>query len=152
MMQDNRGFGLIEMLLSVALIGVLAVFSTPVYRTLQIKNDLDMAATTITQTLRRAQTLSAAVDGDIKWGVKIQSGSIVLFKGTNYASRDTAYDETYDLSTLITPSGTDEITYSKPLGVPQTGGVDIPSSVTITLSTSDDTKNIVVNPKGMITF
>ncbi len=146
------GFSLIEMLLSVALIGALTVFSAPIYRSLQVKNDLDISSTTVVETLRRAQSLSQAADGDTKWGVKIQSGSIVLFKGTSYAARDSGYDEIFDMSPLITPTGALEITYSEPLGTPQTGGVDITSSITITLTTPYDTKDIVINPKGMISY
>lgn len=145
-MQDRnlqKGFSLIEMLLSVVIIGILAGISAPVWGNLQIKNDLDIAATTVTQTLRRAQMLSWAIDGDSSWGVHTGEGKIVLFKGSTYAGRDSNYDEIFDLPSDITPSGINDIIYSKLLGEPQTTG-------TITLTTATDSKNITINTKGMI--
>lgn len=141
----SRGFTLLELLLTVALISVLAGFSLPVYRTLMTKNDLDIAAVTVAQTARRAQVLSQAVDGDTSWGLKVQSGSIVIFKGTSYAARDTAFDETFDVPTSITPSGTTEYIFSKFTGFPQVTG-------TATLTTSNDTRTVTINEKGMVSY
>ncbi len=88
----SAGFTLLELLLSAAIISALAGLSLPIYRTLIKKNDLDIAANTMASSLRRAQVLSQAVDGDTTWGVKAQSGSIVIFKGASYSEeRDTNF-------------------------------------------------------------
>jgi prepilin-type N-terminal cleavage/methylation domain-containing protein len=58
-----RGFTLIEILLSVALIGILAGLSLPVYQAFQVKNDLSVAVDTVVQSMRRAQMLSRASQG-----------------------------------------------------------------------------------------
>ncbi len=142
---SRHGFTLLELLLSVAVISALAGLSLPVYRTLLSKNDLDIAAVTVVQTARRAQVLSQSVDGDATWGVKIQSGSIVLFKGTSYALRDTLLDETFDLPGSIGVSGTTEYVFSKFTGFPQTTG-------TATLATSNDTRTVTINEKGMVSY
>lgn len=141
----HKGFSLLEMLLSVAIIGILAGLSAPVYGNLQIKNDLDVASTTTVQTLRRAQILSCASDGDSTWGLHIESGKIILFKGSTYSGRDTSYDEIFDMSNNITPSGISDVVYSKLLCEPQTTG-------TITLTTASDSENITINTKGMISY
>ena len=138
----NKGFTLLELLLSIALISVLAGFSLPVYRTLIKKNDLDIAANSIVASLRRAQILSQAVDGDITWGVKVQSGSIVVFKGASYATRDTAYDEIFDVPTSIGIGGTGEYVFAKMTGLPQSTG-------TTTLTSESDTRTVSINAKGM---
>lgn len=138
-----KGFTLLEVLLSVAAIAILAGLSLPVFRTMLTKNDLDVATTTVAQTLRRAQILSQAVDGDTSWGVKVQSGSITLFKGASYDVRDTAFDETFDMPASIAPSGLSEIVYTKFTGFPQTTG-------TTTLITANDTKTVTINEKGMV--
>ena len=143
--KSNRGFTLLELLLSVAIISLLAGLSLPVYRTLLSKNDLDISATVTASSLRRAQTLSQAVDGDITWGVKIQSGSIVLFKGSSYAARDTTFDETFDVPTTISMSGTTEIVFAKFTGFPQTTGV-------INLSTESDARSVSINEKGTVSY
>lgn len=141
----SHGFTLLEVLLSVAAIGILAGFSLPVFRTMLTKNDLDIATVTTAQTLRRAQVLSQAIDGDTSWGVKVQSGSITLFKGTSFAGRDSSFDEVFEVPTNVSISGISEIVYAKLTGLPQTTG-------NTTFSTENDTKTISINEKGMASY
>lgn len=140
-----KGFALLELLLSAAVISALAGLSLPVYRSLLQKNDLDIAANTVAQSLRRSQMLSQAVDGDTAWGVKVQAGSIVVFKGASYAARDTAFDETFSVPTSIGFGGINEIMFAKLTGLPQTTG-------TITLNTANDSNTITINEKGTISY
>lgn len=142
---SQRGFTLLELLLSVAIISLLAGLSLPVYRTLLSKNDLDIAATVTASSLKRAQVLSQSVDGDITWGVKVQSGNIIVFKGTSYFARDASYDENFDLVTSIAPSGTTEYVFSKLSGLPQAIG-------TVILTTESDTRTVTINEKGMVDY
>lgn len=142
---SQQGFTLLEVILSLAIVAILTGASLPVYRTLMTKNDLDVATVTVAQSLRRAQTLSVAVDGDTNWGVKIQSGSITLFKGTSYALRDSTYDETFAIPGTITTGGVSETIYSKLFGAPQTTG-------TVTLTTDNDSSSITLNSKGMVSY
>jgi prepilin-type N-terminal cleavage/methylation domain-containing protein len=142
---SHRGFTLLELLLSVAIISLLAGLSLPVYRTLLTKNDLDIAAQVSASSLRRAQNLSQSVDGDITWGTKIQSGSIVMFKGASYAGRDTAYDEIFTIPSSITFSGVSEVVFAKLTGLPQATG-------TVNLSTENDTRTVTINEKGMVEY
>lgn len=141
-----KGFTLLEVLLSVAIVGIMFGISAPVYQSLQVRNDRDVALSTVTQTLRRAQLLSQAVDSDLTWGVKVQTGSIVLFKGAAYASRISGFDETFDLPASLTPSGLSEVVFSKMTGLPQQTG-------TLTLSTTtNEAKTITINSMGMIDY
>ncbi|MCA9364015.1 prepilin-type N-terminal cleavage/methylation domain-containing protein [Candidatus Kaiserbacteria bacterium] len=143
---NKRGFTLIELLLSVALIAAIGGIGAPVYQSFQVRNDLDVAAVTLAQTLRRAQLLSQAVDGSSTWGVSVTSGSITLFRGADYASRDVGYDEVSGVPLTITPSGVSEIVYTTITGEPQTTG-------TITLTASiGEMRTITLNEKGTITY
>ena len=142
----QKGFTLLEVLLSLAAITLIAGMSIPVYQSFQVRNDLDIAATTYAQTLRRAQLLSQAVDGDIAWGVYIIGGSITLFRGTAYALRDSSFDEVFDMPASITPSGVAEIVFTKFTGLPQTTGV-----VTLT-SNINETRTITINVRGMVNY
>lgn len=140
------GFTLLEVLLSIAIIGILAGISMPIYQSFQVKNDLDVAVNTIVQTLRRAQLLSQAVDGDSSWGVYMQNGSITLFQGADYSSHDSNFDEVFDVPTSITFSGIQEIVFTKFSGEPQTTGI-------ITLNSStNETRTITINEKGMVSY
>jgi len=142
----NAGFTLIEVIMSIAAMAVIAGISIPVYQSLQVKNDLDIAAVTIAQSLRRAQLLSEAVDGDISWGVAVQSGSIAVFKGTSYAARDGSYDELFDVPTSITPSGVSEVVFAKFTGLPQAAG-----TITLT-SNTNEIRNVTINQKGAVNY
>jgi prepilin-type N-terminal cleavage/methylation domain-containing protein len=64
-----QGFTLSEILLSISLMAIIGGMIIPMYRTFLIRDDLDIAATTLAQNLRRAQALSQAADGDTTWGV-----------------------------------------------------------------------------------
>lgn len=141
-----KGFTLIELLLSAALIALLAGLSAPVYQSFRTRNDLDIAQNTAGQTLRRAQILSQAVDGDSSWGVKIQNGSIVLFKGENYAARDASFDEIFNVPSVIVPSGLTEIVFAKFSGLPQPAG-----TASLTAPTGE-IKTITINEKGTILY
>lgn len=144
--QTWRGFTLLELLLSLALIGILSVASAPLYLSYQTRNDLDVGVNTIVQNLKRAQILSQANDGDTTWGLKIQTGSIVLFKGVSYAARDVTYDESFDLPDNITFAGPQEIIFSKLVGLPSVTGTIILTPV------SGEPRSIILNSKGMINY
>lgn len=145
MKQFNNGFSLIEVLLSIALIALLSGLTAPVFLRMQTKNDLDMAVISLAQSLRRAQIQSQAVDGDTTWGVKVQTGSLTLFKGQSFAARDTSYDETFELNSNITLGGPTEIVFAKFTGLPQTIGA-------ITFSINSDSTTLNVNEKGTVTY
>jgi len=140
------GFTLIEMILSVAMIGIMTAIIVPIYYSFQVRNDLDIAAVTAAQSLRRAALLSQAVDGDTSWGVKIQTGNITVFKGISYVVRNTMYDEVSNLPTSITPSGLSEIVFTKFSGLPGSTG-----TITLT-SNANETRTITINPKGMVNY
>lgn len=137
---------MIEMLLSIAIISLITGIGTPVYQSFQNRNELDVAAVTFAQSLRRAQVLARSSDGDTSWGVAVLSSSITLFKGASYASRDTDYDELSTMSDGITITGTSEYVFDKFTGLPTTTG-----TLTLT-SVNNETRDITINDKGTISY
>lgn len=142
----QRGFSLIEVLLSMAMIAVLAGVSIPVYNTFAVRNDLDINAQHAANALRRAQTYARGVQGDSVWSVRVQTSAITLFKGTNFASRDTSFDEVISLPASATATGLSEVQFAKLTGIPNTTG-----SITLT-SNSNETRTLTVNAKGVVGY
>lgn len=139
-----RGFTLIEVLLSVALLSVLSALSMPVYVDSVKRNDVHIAADTVTQTLRRAQALSRASQGDSEWGVHVAAGAITLYRGTDYnLDRDAGFEETFEVPEHVIFSGASDIAFGKLTGEPQTTG-------TITSTSGPTSISVTMNSKGMV--
>lgn len=142
----KKGFTLLEVVLVIVLIGILAGILLPLYMGFANRNNLDIAVAGITQGLRRAQLISQAVNNDSTWGIKVQGSSIVLFKGTDFATRDQTYDESFYLEQNVTPSGLTEVVFSKFYGLPLATG-----TITITSATGE-ARSIVINAKGTLQY
>lgn len=140
---------MLEVLLTMALLAILAGFSMPVAYQWLHYNEADIAAATIAQNLRRAQALSRANDGDASWGVAVDpsdNDQIILFQGSSYATRTTAFDEAFDLSPIITVSGVSEVVFDQLTGETADTG-------TITLTTvNSQTRAITVNAYGAVGY
>ncbi len=145
--QDSRGFSLIEVLLSVSIIGIITGISIPVYNSFTTRNDLELNAQQIADTLRRAQTYARGMEGNSAWSVEIQTAAVTLFKGTNFGGRDTSFDEVVSLPGSITvTSGTGEVQFAKLTATPNTT-----ANFTLT-SNNNDTRTVTVNGRGMVTY
>lgn len=144
--QRASGFTLIELLLSVAIMSLIVGLSLPLHESFVRRNDLDLAAQNLATTMRRAGTYARAVNHDNAWSVEIQSSTITLFRGTNFAGRNTAFDETTSIPSSITPSGLGEVQFAKLSAAPNVTG-----SVTLT-STTNDIRTVTVNAKGVVSY
>lgn len=141
---NERGFTLLEVLLVVAVMGIIAGFSLPIMASYLSSTNLRMTEQQFVQSLRRAQTYSVSNEYDEQWGVAVQSNQIVLFSGESYATRDTIKDETFEINGSITTSGTVEIVFDQ-----YTGFVPSPT-ITQFVFGEDETKTITINQKGTI--
>ena len=120
--------------------------SVPAYDALQVRTDLDSAVSSLAQSYRRAQVLSQSGNGDTSWGVRVATGSILIYKGASYASRDMLYDENTSVSPSILFGGISEVTFSRLYGLPNLTG-----TTTLT-SARNETRTIIINQKGSISY
>lgn len=134
---------LIETILSIALLAVIAGFSLPILQAFQFQNEMQLALNTVQSGIRLAQNSSRAVNKDSSWGIKISSGSVIVFKGTTYDTRDTTEDRSYQLPTRVTVSGTTEFVFNKQDVTPVTIG-------TLNLAQTNRTAQISINSIGGI--
>jgi prepilin-type N-terminal cleavage/methylation domain-containing protein len=125
---SERGFTLVEMLLSMAIITLLIGLALPIYQGFQNRNDLAYAR---------------SANADSQWGVNFQAGSVTLFSGTSYAGRNTAYDEVLSVPSTITFSYSGDVLFSKLTGFPT-------ATLSQTLSGNGSTKVVTMNAKGMV--
>jgi len=110
------------------------------------RNELNSTLNMSVRSLRTAEQNAVAGLGDSPWGVKFQSGSITLFKGTSFAAiRDTSQDTALSVSSRSVFSGTDEVVFAKLSGTPA-------ATATITISENGLTDNILLNSKGIISY
>lgn len=128
-----RGFTLAEILIVVAIIGFLLIFTLPwgigFYRTQQ----LDATTDQIVQALRRAQLNAMSIDNDSAWGVYFETGQYRL------------EDEVFDLPNDFSISGTNQVIFSKLEGLPSYIG-------DISITNGQDTKTININSVGTISY
>jgi prepilin-type N-terminal cleavage/methylation domain-containing protein len=142
--RGERGFSLVEVVLVVALISVLAGTFILIDPSFIVKNDVEVSSAVVTESLRRARTLSTASEGDSAWGVHIETSRVIVFKGDSFSGRDTSFDEEIAIPSAVSASGINDVVFGKLRGDPSVTGQ-------ITLS-SDDGYSVVieVNEKGAI--
>ena len=140
-----KGFTLLEILLVVALMGVVAGIGAPLYQSFQERNDLSLASQTLVHTLYQAQVYARAPKGYDSWGVHIATSTITLFSGNSYDTRDTDLDEVTYIGSQIQVGGTTEHLFTTFTGLPSTAG-------TTTLSLFESEVAVVVSAGGVISM
>lgn len=140
-----RAYTLIEVLLTTALLVGLIGLSVPVYQNFQLSNEVDETTNIIVRTLRSAQVQSQSVQQDSTWGVFYASGSITIYKGASFATRDSTQDQSYVVPTSVTISGVNDIVFAKLTGIAATTG-------NISLANFNNTRTISVNAKGRLSY
>lgn len=141
--KNSSGFTLLEILLVLSVMVILAGITIPIAWPFVMQNDLDVSAGITLQTLRRAQSLAMSMQEDSAWGVELEPQTIILFKGPDFNSRDSAFDEVTALTRPVTYSGFTEVSFAKFSGQPNFSG-------SIFLSNSlSQTRSISLNNKGM---
>ena len=140
-----NGFTLIEVLITIFLIFILASFVVSVGLNFYKSQQLETHVQEILQTLRRAQSKAMAIELDSSLGVYLTNDNYTLFKGNSYATRDTQYDEVFDLPQIMTVSGLSEIVFSKFEGKPNVIG-------NIILDSNSENRTININKFGTISL
>lgn len=135
-----------EVILTVAIIGLITGISAPVYYNFQSRNELDISAMDFATNFRRAQLLARASSGDSNWGVYYAGNNIILYKGSNYAAREVGLDELTAVAPQLTVGGMSDINFSKYYGLP-----NAPITVTIT-SNNNESRTVILNEKGSIEY
>ncbi len=123
-LQRRRGFTLIEVMMTMGVLGMATSLSVPMYRQYMLRNDLEIGTQNIAQGIERAKYLSQVAMNDSSWGFSTDSlpGRGVLFMGDSYATRNPLFDELYSLPQTLTVSGLTEVSFQKVSGTPSQNG------------------------------
>jgi len=140
--QPSPALTLIELLIVIAIIAIIGATTSPVYSNFLARNHYRSKISEVASSLSTARTNAIAGRGDSDWGVSLSSSQITLFKGSSFAARDSGFDQTYTVPSVVTFSGLSEIVFTRPHGYPTTTG-----SITISSNTSDST-SFTINQFG----
>ena len=80
----RRGFTLVELLVSIAILALLATLTYETFQKTNLSKALDTDALNVLSTLREARSLTLASKNASPWGVHLASSSVTLFQGTTY--------------------------------------------------------------------
>ena len=142
-----RGFTLVELLIVIAILGIVGGLSVPFIQSFQVSSDLATHSNTIARTLRRAQMQAITGLDSQSWGVYFDSAGkkLILFQGDDFATRDQSLDQQLDYSESFSVSTdfSDEIYFVIYSGSPSVSGVVIVASL-------NDSKNISIDSFGLI--
>jgi len=154
-----RGFTLIEILLVIAIIGLLAFLCIPLGLELYRSQQLDTTADGLVQALARARSKAISGEFDSNFGIYLSENKYILYKGQSFDLRDQAYDEVFEPAGNIIFSGLSQLNFSKISGQPSQIGkiiisnnqdylvLDINQAGVTTLLTAD-LKNVVLRPNS----
>lgn len=141
----RAGMTLLEVLLSVAILGIILGVTAPALFSLYHRNDLEADTLAVVSAIRRAQSLAIAGTNDSSWGVSVGTSSVLVFKGATYAARDQGFDETTPYGTTLAAAGTLQMVFS------EQGGTTTPATTTLT-SQNGDVRTIVTNLYGTVSY
>ncbi|KXK09605.1 MAG: type II secretion system protein [Candidatus Dojkabacteria bacterium] len=141
-----KAFTLIEVLLAISLFSLIFAVSAPFLGRIVGSNDLDVAVQASVQSLRRAQVLSQTGENDSYWGVYFQNGSITVFRGQTYLTRNPDFDEITTVSNELAFTGLSEVIFN-----PVIGNTSNTGSITITNPESEQWV-ISINNRGVIDY
>src|ERR1043166_3537154 len=113
----NRGFTLIELIITIGLISIIATFglflSWDYYRGTAFLSEQKIVVSILQKARNQSMSnvcLGTCTDGKAH-GVKFLADKYVIFQGNSYLSRDTSVDDPINVAPTISHSGMDEVVF-----------------------------------------
>ncbi len=120
----RKGFALLEVLLTVAVVGIIGTLSIPLIQQWQFRSDLNVAKTQVMQGLQTAKHFAVSRKNDSEWSFFISGG--VVFPGSDYEATVNNPNEAENILRLTMPEtvrfeGLSQVTFDAN-GIPNTEG------------------------------
>lgn len=138
-----RSFTLIEIIIALGILGLLVSLTLPMGMNFYRIQQLESSSQEIMQTLRLAQQKAVFQERDSSFGVYFSPSAYILFQGASYGSRNTEYDESFNLPSVLSLSGLPEVVFSKMEGKPSSAG-------NIVLTSASGIRTININELGRV--
>ncbi len=139
-----KGFTLVEVLLSIALVSIIAGFSVPFFNSFLYRSEVENATTLTITSIRSANILARSQKNDSNWGVYLSGNSVTIYSGNDYVSRDVTLDQVYSFDG-VSFSGNNEVNFVKFSGIPNT-------SATINVNGEVNSDVITINSLGIVDY
>lgn len=139
----NPSFTLMELLLVIGLFLVVSAVTAPALVSFLAQGYLTNSTERIVRTLRTAQSYSLSGKESSSWGIHYEPGKLVLFKGTDYATRDSAFDTETSLPSALTVTGWNDIYFDRLRGLPS-------NTLNIIVESLGRSRTIAVNGEGAV--
>ena len=149
---SKKGFTLIEMVLVLALMGILLGMSMMYYQSSQVRADVDAQSASIVHYLRLAQSSAASGLNDKSHGVHFETDSYTTFEGDSYNQADPKnfkmnLPETMTINAISLNGGGANVIFSKINGDTTNYGTISLNSVQV-----NKTKTITITSVGTINY
>ncbi len=142
-MRTHPGFTLIELLIVMGMMaifaGFTAVVSVPVIR----HAEFDRVRETVRNELVAAQTDTFGGTFDSSWGVAFFPNAITRYRGESYATRVTASDRVTSFDDEFVLSGTTEVHFRRPDGLPTGAATIVVTSGALQATTTINTEGSI---------
>ena len=159
------GFTLIEVLVVVAIFLVLLSSNAAILGSRSQQKGLDASAKAIVEHISKARNYASTGYFDDAWGVKILDNSapcfnngdcVVVFKGNNYATRNSIYDSIFDLKNGLNWSGSqsNEYYFSAVAGwlSTTTAGYEMSEQRLVLTNAFNELKVVSTTPAGLVYY
>lgn len=137
------GFTLLEILVVIGILGVLGTILITGFKNFQTRQTLELSTKEIRQMFETARSKTLASEGDVAYGVFIDTDAVTLFKGASYSSSDSnnsifRLDPRVTISSVSFTPTSNEILFTRGTGEPSSSG-----SVEISLKSNPQTKRTI---------
>ena len=146
----KKGITIIELLVVLAVLGVMVLIVLPQFSKMRENQVLKSGVQDVLSSINKARSQTLASLNSSEYGVHVEADKIIIFKGIDFSTRDTAKDEIINIITPATISNVElgdgspisgNMYFNRLFGKPSTTG-------TITISTTNYSKMITISATG----